>query len=393
MHVVLVAVRRVEVDHVRDVVDVEAACCDVGRDERRDACPTRTVRASARAGSATCCRASRRRRRVLARELLDELVGAVLGADEDECEPALARSSCSTSRSSLSSGVTGTNACSIVALLALVRQLGAEARRRCRCSRARARRPRRRASRRRASSAGSRDVREDAVDLRLEAHVEHPVGLVEDEHAHVVEVDQPPLDQVEEAARRRDQDVRAARTLGLAADGGAAVDRRDRGGSSPRRAGAGLTTWGRARGSGRGRVRAGRFPPAAVRSTTGIPKARVLPDPVGDAARMSTPARASSSTRLCTANGVMMLRSASVRTTGVLTPRALKDFDKLFDSLDQGSRCKKLESPDKEEREAESHGRKCAIRDAKVAGQNLMWNCVPLGMAQTKQVALVGRRA
>ena len=33
-------------------------------------------------------------------------------------------------------------------------------------------------------------VREDAVDLRLEAHVEHPVGLVEDEHAHVVERDQ-----------------------------------------------------------------------------------------------------------------------------------------------------------------------------------------------------------
>src|SRR6476620_7903420 len=39
----------------------------------------------------------------------------------------------------------------------------------------------------------------------------------------------------------------------------------------------------------------GRLPLGAVRSTTGIPKARVLPDPVGDAARMSTPARASSS--------------------------------------------------------------------------------------------------
>jgi hypothetical protein len=42
-----------------------------------------------------------------------------------------------------------------------------------------------------------------------------------------------------------------------------------------------------------------------------------------------------------------MLRSASVRTTGALTPRALKDFDKLFDSLVQGSRCKKLESPER----------------------------------------------
>src|SRR6478735_1475866 len=52
MHVVLVAVRRVEVDHVRDVVDVEAA---QRRPWRRasGSSPTRTARASARAGSAT----------------------------------------------------------------------------------------------------------------------------------------------------------------------------------------------------------------------------------------------------------------------------------------------------------------------------------------------------
>ena len=37
MDVVVVALRRVEVDHVRDVVDVETAGGDVGRDERRDA--------------------------------------------------------------------------------------------------------------------------------------------------------------------------------------------------------------------------------------------------------------------------------------------------------------------------------------------------------------------
>src|SRR6476646_2746555 len=36
LHVVLVAVRRVEVDHMRDVVDVEAARSDVRCDERRD---------------------------------------------------------------------------------------------------------------------------------------------------------------------------------------------------------------------------------------------------------------------------------------------------------------------------------------------------------------------
>src|SRR4029077_998368 len=34
VHVVVVALRRIEVDHVRDVVDVEAAGGDVRRDER-----------------------------------------------------------------------------------------------------------------------------------------------------------------------------------------------------------------------------------------------------------------------------------------------------------------------------------------------------------------------
>ena len=36
MHVVLIRPRRVEVDHVRDVVDIEPACRDVCRDQRRD---------------------------------------------------------------------------------------------------------------------------------------------------------------------------------------------------------------------------------------------------------------------------------------------------------------------------------------------------------------------
>jgi hypothetical protein len=51
------------------------------------------------------------------------------------------------------------------------------------CTRERALRPRRRASRRRTWSGASRERAHDAVDLRLEAHVEHPVGLVEDEDA------------------------------------------------------------------------------------------------------------------------------------------------------------------------------------------------------------------
>ena len=65
---------------------------------------------------------------------------------------------------------------------------------------------------------------QDAVDLRLEAHVEHPVGLVEDEDADVGERDGAPLQQVVQPAGRRDEDVRAARLLDLRRDRRAAVD-------------------------------------------------------------------------------------------------------------------------------------------------------------------------
>ena len=49
------------------------------------------------------------------------------------------------------------------------------------------------------------DAAQDPVDLGLEAHVEHPVGLVEDEDRDRVEVDHAPVDQVLQPARRRDE--------------------------------------------------------------------------------------------------------------------------------------------------------------------------------------------
>ena len=69
---------------------------------------------------------------------------------------------------------------------------------------------------------------DDAIDLRLEAHVEHAVGLVEDEDLHAVERDGLPLEQVVEAARGRDEHVGVARALRLSVQGNAAVDGRDR---------------------------------------------------------------------------------------------------------------------------------------------------------------------
>ena len=65
---------------------------------------------------------------------------------------------------------------------------------------------------------------DDPVDLRLEPHVEHPVGLVEDEDAHAVERDRVALEQVVEPTGCRDQDVRMTRALRLSVERNAAVD-------------------------------------------------------------------------------------------------------------------------------------------------------------------------
>ena len=71
------------------------------------------------------------------------------------------------------------------------------------------------------------EASDEAVDLGLEAHVEHPVGLVEDEAADAVERDEPALDEILQPARRCDQDVRAAGGLRLRRDPRAAVDGRN----------------------------------------------------------------------------------------------------------------------------------------------------------------------
>ena len=66
---------------------------------------------------------------------------------------------------------------------------------------------------------------EDLVDVLLEAHVEHLVGLVEDEDRDGVEVDYAARHHVEQSARGRDDDVRAApKLVDLRVDAGAAVD-------------------------------------------------------------------------------------------------------------------------------------------------------------------------
>jgi hypothetical protein len=70
-----------------------------------------------------------------------------------------------------------------------------------------------------------RHVVGDGADVVDEAHVEHPVGLVENEHLDVADLGLAGLQVVEQAARRRDQDVeRTAQRLQLRAVGHAADD-------------------------------------------------------------------------------------------------------------------------------------------------------------------------
>ena len=65
---------------------------------------------------------------------------------------------------------------------------------------------------------------DDPVDRGLEAHVEHPVGLVEDEGVHLAEVERAALEQVLEATGGGDEDVGALGALDLRAEADAAVD-------------------------------------------------------------------------------------------------------------------------------------------------------------------------
>ena len=223
-------VRRIEVDDVGDVVDVDAAGGDVGGDERLDAA----------AGELAEGALARRLRLVAvhdagadagALELLGQAVGAVTRADEhqrarrlageevDERLDAVARDGHEAVRDR--AGLLRTRDVLVTARLArvalgdvedLARQRGGEEHR----------------------LPVGRDAVHDLVDLRLEAHVEHAVGLVEDEDLDALEAHGATAREVAEAARRGDDDLRLGDVPHLLAQRGAAV-----GAGDPEAAGAG----------------------------------------------------------------------------------------------------------------------------------------------------------
>ena len=70
---------------------------------------------------------------------------------------------------------------------------------------------------------GQRD--EDRLDVDDEAHVEHPIRLVEDDGMDPIEAELAATDEVEDASRRADHDLRAVLERGdLAVHARAAVD-------------------------------------------------------------------------------------------------------------------------------------------------------------------------
>ena len=109
----------------------------------------------------------------------------------------------------------------------------------------------------------------------------------------------------------------------------------------------------------------GPSPPRSVRSTIGIAKASVLPDPVGDFARTSSPARASGRTEAWMSKGSRIERVASWSTMTCDTPSSRKDcLDKLFNSLNRVETC--CPERPKEEREARLTGlRNCRPCDSR----------------------------
>ena len=146
----------------------------------------------------------------------------------------------------------------------------------------------------------------DSVDDRAEAHVEHPVGLVEDEQPDAAERHVAAVDQVEQPSRRRDEDVRARGEPRLLDDPGAAVHGGDR-----ERACVGDRAQviddldcqlARGREHERGRAAASRVLQALDHRH---PEGERLARPVGDWASTSWPASTSGMTMLCTANGAV----------------------------------------------------------------------------------------
>ncbi len=223
--VVLGHVRQLVVDDQRQVVDVESARGDVGRDQHLQlAFLERVERLHPR--DLALVAVDRRRGQAIALELAREARGAVLGAHEaqhlvqvaglhqvhEQRALGVLRDLVGALRDRFGGGV----ALGHFDQLRLVEQLVGElldlVRERCREQQV-------------LPLGGHRQQRHDPLDVGNEAHVEHAVGFVEHEHLDLPEVNALVFDVVEQPPRSGDEDLDAgADDLELRLDVDAAVD-------------------------------------------------------------------------------------------------------------------------------------------------------------------------
>jgi hypothetical protein len=208
VHVCLGHLGQIEVDDVADLVDVDAAGRDVGRHQHADLAALE-VGEGALAGVLRLVAVDRLGALAGLGQVLGDPVGAVLGAGEDQHPADLLVVEEDVLEQRPLAGL-------VDEVDALVDALDRRRRRRDRdLGRVReqhvgeALRLGRHGRREEQRLPDSRQERDDALHVVDEAHVEHAVGLVEDEDVELREVDDAFAGEVEQAARGGDQDVEA----------------------------------------------------------------------------------------------------------------------------------------------------------------------------------------
>ncbi|VVE50525.1 hypothetical protein PCE31107_04673 [Pandoraea cepalis] len=209
--IVLRHFRQVEVDHVGQLVDVDAARGNIGRNQHLQ-CAALEFGERARAGALTLVTVNGERRNAALRELLGEPVRAVLGAREHEhLEPVvlthevfeqlaltvaidrvdLLRDGFRRRVATRHFDERGRLEQAVGQLLDLVGERGREQQ----------------------VLALRRQHRQHTANIANEAHVEHAVGFVQHENLDAREIDRLLLHVIEQTARGRDENVHAARQL------------------------------------------------------------------------------------------------------------------------------------------------------------------------------------
>ena len=220
----LLVLGAVVVHDVRDVLDVEATRGDLGRDEHSGPALTEAVQV-ALAHRLLQVAVDRDRLAAESLEVLDETVGHVLRADEHVDVAAFGRLEDACQQARLVHPV------DLHEVLVHVRcglTLGEVRAGERRADHVAARHAHDRGRHRRAEQHRvpvDRAGLDEPLDVGQEAHVEHLVSLVEDERAHVGEVERAAVEVVDQPARRPDDDVHAAlERCGLLLVGRSAVD-------------------------------------------------------------------------------------------------------------------------------------------------------------------------